>query len=72
MLQPVRVSLPLTGGEVSFHVGQFAMVDARLAELWIQRGIAEAITSLDDLRGIREQRGNGISIPHDLPSRLPS
>jgi hypothetical protein len=50
MLQPVRVPLPLTGGELAFDRGQVALVDPRLAELWIRRGIAEAVTSLDDLR----------------------
>ena len=49
MLWSLRIPLSF-GGEVNFHIGQLALVDPRLAELWIRRGIAEAITSLDDLR----------------------
>jgi hypothetical protein len=59
MLKSLRVPLPLTGGEVSFYIGQLAMVDSRLADLWIQRGIAEAIANLDDLRAVGEQAGVG-------------
>jgi hypothetical protein len=35
--------------------------------LWSRRGIAEAITPLDDLHAIREQRGSRISIPGTWP-----
>ena len=53
----IKMLKTVTCGELVFRAGQSVLVPVKLADLWIRDGLAEKVSSFDDLRAeIREQR----------------